>query len=72
MPSRARVKRLAAYFGVPEWKIWGTKNDKDEITLAKEFLTGAMGSDVVDKLTDDQILSAYRVAMATAKAMLAS
>jgi hypothetical protein len=44
---------------------------KDELTLAKEALTGAMGSEVLSKLTDDQILAAYRVAMATAKAMLA-
>ena len=73
-PKPQVMEKAAPYFGVQLWQIYGPKPvaaERDELTLAKEALAGAMGLETVNKLTDEQILSAYRVAMTTAKAMLA-
>lgn len=72
-PKRQVLEKATKYFGVELWQIYGPKpepSEKDELALAKEALQGAMGSEVLSKLTDEQILAAYRVAMTTARAML--
>ena len=74
-PHMNTVEKMAWYFNVPISTIYSPtpipQNPKDELTLAREALTGAMGAESVSRVSDEQILAAYRVAMATAKAMLA-
>ena len=45
--------------------------ESDEMALARAYTLGAMGSEVMAQLTDEQILRGYRTAVASTKAYLA-
>lgn len=47
-------------------------SEVDELAKANEFVLTAMGQEIYEKLNDIQKLSAYRVAVASAKAVLAT
>jgi transcriptional regulator with XRE-family HTH domain len=70
VPKRSTIKLAAEYFKVLESEIYG--DEVSEADRARAFLvSGGMGSDEVNSLTDKQVNDAMRVALATAKAMLA-
>ena len=69
IPKRTTIEAAAAYFGVPVSEIYGDDNTS-EIQRARRMVEDAMGADVVATLTDEQVLEAYKVALATARAML--
>lgn len=72
IPSRNTIKRAAKYFGVPESELYGEEDAQlDELILARSLALNAMGADAVGKLTSEQLIEAYKIALATAKAVLA-
>lgn len=72
IPKRKTIELAAAYFGVEQSEIYGDATPTTEAEMARAFLTsGGMGSDEVGTITDEQVIDAWRVALATARAMLA-
>jgi len=72
-PHMNTLEKIADYFNIPISKVYDknpSDTPRDELALAKETIEGSMGSGVVSKLTDEQILVAYRVAIAAVKAYL--
>jgi len=72
IPGRKTMEKAAALFKVNLWEIYGPPEiePKDELEQAREFIIDAMGSDITTRLTDDQILKAFRVARRAAQAVL--
>lgn len=71
-PKRTTIVKAAQYFGVPQSEIYGDSEPHSEAGMARAFLvSGGMGSDDVEALSDEQVIEAWRVALATAKAVLA-
>jgi len=78
-PGLATIQKAAVLFGCSITEFvddpgaeapTGPSEQKTELDQAREFIVDAMGSGITSRLTDDQILSAYRVALKTAAAML--
>ncbi len=72
MPKRTTIQLAARYFGVSETEIYG--EDPAEISqeaLARAIAIQAMGADDVALISPEKMLEAYKVALATARAVLA-
>lgn len=74
LPKRQVMLKAAQLFEVPLREIYDPMPEpvelKDELTLAREMLIGAHGPWALVGKSDEQILSAYRGAIATSKAVL--
>jgi transcriptional regulator with XRE-family HTH domain len=75
-PARTKIERAAEYFGVNISEIDGPRivieSEKDEVTLAREFLEDAMGHEIASRLTDDQAVVARKAAIAKASQVVAA
>jgi len=72
IPHRKTVELMAKYFKVPATAIYeASPEDKGELALAREFITGAIGSEASSMVQDEKAVAAYRAAVASLKAVLA-
>jgi len=72
IPKWKTIELAAAYFDVEQAEIYGDALPTTEADRARLFLVSTgMGSDDVSTLTDEQVTDAWRVAVASAMAVLA-